>query len=170
MQDVLYLHQVTRCSTSTNPVPIGVSEDCENITYGASCQVACQRTSFPCTRGKAAQSYFPTGRWRVRRAQCVWQSQSRLYRPTPDSSMSAPDCTDSTSGDQCNRMCAAGYTGSATTLTCILDVVNGSVSLTGSLPNCSAALCAVDGIPSGMIHECDGIACLGSCYATCSDG
>ena len=32
--------QVTRCSTSTNPVPIGVSEDCEHITHGASCQAA----------------------------------------------------------------------------------------------------------------------------------
>ena len=92
--------QVTRCSTNTNPVPIGVSEDRENITYGASCQVAYQRTSFPRTRGKAAQSYFPTGRWQSRRAQCGWQTQSRLHRPTPDSSVSAPDCTDSTSSVQ----------------------------------------------------------------------
>ena len=29
--------QVTRCSTRTNPVSIGVSEDCENITCGALC-------------------------------------------------------------------------------------------------------------------------------------
>ena len=50
--------QVTRCSASTNPVPTGVSEDRENITYVASCQVAGQRTSFPRTRCKAAQSYF----------------------------------------------------------------------------------------------------------------
>ena len=41
---------VTRCSTSTNLVPIGVSEDRENSTYSASCQEACQRTSFPRTR------------------------------------------------------------------------------------------------------------------------
>ena len=33
--------QVTRCSTSTNSVSIGVSKDGENITYGASCQAAC---------------------------------------------------------------------------------------------------------------------------------
>ena len=33
--------QVTRWSTSTNPVPTGASEDCENTTYGASCQAAC---------------------------------------------------------------------------------------------------------------------------------
>ena len=32
-----------------------------------------QHTSFPCTRGQAAQSYFPTGRRRGRRAQCGWQ-------------------------------------------------------------------------------------------------
>ena len=47
--------QVTRCSTSTNSVPIGVSEDHENITYGASCQVSQRTTSLPvfgdtCTR------------------------------------------------------------------------------------------------------------------------
>ena len=98
---------VTRCLNSTSAVPSGVSGDCESITHGASCQVACQRISFPCTRGKAAQSYFPTGRWRGRRAQCGWHTQSRLQRPTPDSSMSAPDCPDSTSGNQFNAMCAA---------------------------------------------------------------
>ena len=67
-------------------------------------------------------------------------------------------------------MRAAGFTGSASTLTCNLDVVNGSVSLIGSLPNCSAALCTVDGISSGMTHDCDGIVFLESCYANCSDG
>ena len=60
--------------------------------------------------------------------------------------MSAPDFTDLTSGDQCNRMCAAGYKGSASTLTRNLDVVDGSVSLIGSLPNCPSAWCAVDDI------------------------
>ena len=79
--------QVTRGSISTNHVPIGV-----NVTYGASCQVVCQRTSFPRTRGRAAQSYFPTGRWRGRKAQCGWQTRSRLHKPTSDSSVSAPDC------------------------------------------------------------------------------
>ena len=64
-------------------------------------------------------------------------------------------------------MCAAGYKGSASTLTCNLDVVNGSVSLIGSLPNCSAALCAVDGIPGGVSHDCDRIAFLESCHANC---
>ena len=67
-------------------------------------------------------------------------------------------------------MCAAGYPGGASTLTRTLDVVNGSVSLIGSLPNCPAAWCAADDIPSGMIHDCVGIAFLGSCYANCSDG
>ena len=33
--------QVTRCSTSTNPVSTGVSKVGENITHGASCQAAC---------------------------------------------------------------------------------------------------------------------------------
>ena len=59
---------------------------------------------------------------------------------------------------------------SASTLTCTLDVVHGFGSLIGSPPNCSAALCAVDGIPSCMSHDCDGIAFLESCYANCSDG
>ena len=64
----------------------------------------------------------------------------------------------------------AAYTGSASTLTCNLDVVSGSVSLIGSLPNCSEAMCAVDGIPSGMSHDCDRIAFLEPCHADCSDG
>ena len=42
-----------------------------------------------------------------------------------------------------------GYTGSASTLTCTLDVVNGSVSLIGGLPHCSVTLCVVDCIPNG---------------------
>ena len=80
--------------------------------------------------------------------------------------MSAPDCMNLTSGDQCKVMCVAGYTGGASTLTCTLDVLNGSVSVIGSLP----ALCAVDGIPNGVSHDCDGIAFLESCYAKCSGG
>ena len=48
---------------------------------------------------------------------------------TSDSSMLAADYTDLTSGDQCKVMCAAGNTGGASTLTCSLDVVNGSMSL-----------------------------------------
>ena len=71
--------------------------------------------------------------------------------------------------DQRKVMRAAGYTGGASALTCTIDVVNGSVSLIGILPNCSAASCAVDGVPSGMSHECDGIAFLESCHANCSD-
>ena len=83
---------------------------------------------------------------------------------TCDSSTLAPDCTDWTSGDQGRAMCAASCAGSTSILTCTLDVVNGSVSLTGSLPNCSAALCVVDGIPNGMSHDCDGITFLESCH------
>ena len=71
---------------------------------------------------------------------------------TSDSSRLAPDRPPLTSGDQC------GSPGSASTLTCTLDVVNGSVSLIGGLPNCSATLSAVDGILSGMSNDCDGIA------------
>ena len=37
-----------------------------------------QRTSFPRTRDKAAQSYLPTVRWRSRRDQCGWQTRSQL--------------------------------------------------------------------------------------------
>ena len=60
--------------------------------------------------------------------------------------MLAPDCTDLTFCDQGIVLCAAGYTGSASTFTGTFYIVNGSVSLIGSLPNCSAASCAVDGI------------------------
>ena len=47
------------------------------------------------------------------------------------------DCTDLTSGDQCNVMSATGYQGSVSTWTRALEVVNGSVSVIGSLPNCT---------------------------------
>ena len=67
------------------------------------------------------------------------------------------------SGDQCKVMRIAGYTGGASILTNTVDVVNGSVSFIGSLPNCSAASCAVDGTPRGMSHDCNGIAFLESC-------
>ena len=77
---------------------------------------------------------------------------------TSDSSLLASDCTHLTSGDQCNDVSIAGHMGSASTLTCTLEVVNGSRSLTGGLPNCSATVCAVDGIPSGTSHDWDGIA------------
>ena len=77
-------------------------------------------------------------------------------------SVSAPDCTDLTSGDQCNVVSTAGHTGSASILTCTLDGLNGSVSLIGGILNCSATGSAVDGIPNGMNHDGDGIAFIGN--------
>ena len=157
--------QVTRCSTSTKPMPMRVSEDCKHITYGASCQAACtvgfesaNHTELSCLVVGQSESnsvpFYP-----------VCEEKNCVDLATSDSSMLAPDCTDLTSGDQCKVMRAAGYTGVASTLTCTLDVVNGSVFLIGILPNCSAASWAVDGIPSGMSHECDGIAFRESCCA-----
>ena len=58
------------------------------------------------------------------------------------------------------RLCFVGYTGSASTWSRALEVV-GFVSLTGSLPNCSAVSSAADGIRSGMSQDCDGIS---QCY------
>ena len=111
---------------------------------------------------------WQAGKDRVRQATLSF-SLTHMSAP-PDSSVLATDCTDLTSGDKCNVMRAASSTGSASTGTHNLDVVNGSVSLIGSLLNCSAALCAADGIPSDMSHDCDGIAFLESCSANCSDG
>ena len=88
---------------------------------------------------------------------------------TSDSSVSGLHCKHLTSGDQCSVVSSAGYTGSASILTCTLGGVNGSVSLIGGLLNCSATGSAVDGIPSGMSHACDGIAFRESCCANCSD-
>ena len=62
-----------------------------------------------------------------------------------------------------------GHAGRASTLTCPLKVVNGSVSLMGGLPNCSATVWAVDGIPSGMSRGWDGIAFWESRCANFSD-
>ena len=98
----------------------------------------------------------------------VCEEKKCVDAATSDSSRLAPDCTHLTSGDQRHVVSTTGHAGSASTLTCTLDVVNGSVSHIEGLPNCSATLSAVDGIPSGMCHDCDGIASWES-YANCSD-
>ena len=146
-----------------------MSEDCEDIPYGTSCRVAgavgfesANHTELSCLIGKLESNSVPL--------YPVCEEKKCVDVATSDSSTLAQDCTDFTSGDQCNVMCAVGYTGSASTLTCTLDVVNGSVSFIRSLPNCSAVLYAVDGIPSVMSHDCGKIAFLESCYAICSDG
>ena len=140
--------QVTRGSSSTNPVKIGVSQNFENVAYGASCQVACQRTSYLAHEVGRRRVTFQLVDGETGKLSVVGRLKSiRL----------------------CRRQ-IAGYTGSASTVTCNLDVVNGSVSLIGSLPNCLAALCAVDDSPGGMSHDCDRIAFLKSCYANFSDG
>ena len=157
---------VTRCSASTNPVPIGVSEDCEHITCQATCAVgfeSANHTELSCLAvGQLESNSVPP--------YSVCEEKDCIDVATSDSSLLAPDCTDLTSSDQCKVVSTAGYTGSASTLICTLDVVNGSVSLIGILPNCPAASCAVDGIPSGMSHDCEGIAFLESSCANCSDG
>ena len=104
--------QVTRCS-STNHVPIGVSEDYENITYGASCQAACavcfesaNHTELSCLAiGQLESNSVPP--------YPVCEEKKCVDVATSDSSMLAPDCTDLTSGDQCKVMCAEAYTGQA---------------------------------------------------------
>ena len=81
----------------------------------------------------------------------------------------ASDRTCLTSGDQCTVVSTASYTGSVSTLTCIFEVMNGSESLMRVLPNCSATVCALTGIPSGMSHDWDAIAFHESRCANCSD-
>ena len=51
----------------------------------------------------------------------------------------------------------------------VLAPLKGSVAIIGSLPICLADLCAMDDIPSGTSHDCDGIAFLASCCANCLD-
>ena len=148
----LHARQVMRCSTRTNPMSFGVSEDRENIKYGASCQAA-------------GVVRFESANHRDLSCLAIGQLESNSVLPdpvceekdcidgaTPDSFMLAPDCMHLTSGDQCNVASTAGYTGSASIFTCTLDGVNGSVSLIGGLKNCSATGSAVDGVPSG--HDC----------------
>ena len=136
-----------------------MSEDGENITCGAS--------------GQAAYAVVFES---ANHTELLWPDNSVPPYPVCGerevgySSMLAPDCMKWTSGDQCKVMCAADYTSSAGTLTGTRDDGNGSVASIGVLPNCPAALCAIDGVPSGTSHDCDGIAFLESCFANCSDG
>ena len=91
---------------STNPVPVGVSEECENITYGASCAVGFEpanHTELSCFAiGQLESNSVPP--------YPVCEEKKCVDVATSDSSTLAPDCTDLTSGDQCNVMCAAGST------------------------------------------------------------
>ena len=145
----------------TNPGQNEVSEDGENITCSASCQAACA-VGFV-SANHPEPSGLATGQLKSDSVPSdpMCKEKKCVDAATSDSSVVAPECTDWKSGDQGKVMCTVGYTGDASTLTCTLDVVNGSVSLIGSLPNCSAALCAVDGIPSGASHDCGGIAFSG---------
>ena len=160
-------HLVTRRPTSTNPVLMEVSKDCEHITHSASCQAACAVGLEPTNRPEP--SSLATGQLESDSVplEPVCEEKKCVDVATSNSSMLAPDCMDLTAGDQFKVMCAAGY---ASTSTCTLFVVNGSVSLSGILPNCPVASSAVDGIPSGMSNCCDGITCLESFHGNRSDG
>ena len=82
---------------------------------------------------------------------------------------SSQDYMDVTLGDPYNGLGAAGYPGSASTLSCALEVVNRSVSLVGGLPNCSAVSSAADVFPSVVVDDRDRFVFLESCYSPCSD-
>ena len=89
--------QVTRCSTGTNPAPIGVSEDCEDIPYGSSCRAAgavgfesAKHTAFSCFAiGQLESNPVPS--------YSVCEEKKCVVVATFDSSMLAPDSTDLTS-------------------------------------------------------------------------
>ena len=114
---------------------------------------------------------LPSDSWKVTLCHLTPCARNRSASPfaAADSSLLASDRTRLTFGDQCNAVSTAGYTGSVSTLTCIFEVMNGSVSLMGGFPNCSATVCAVTDIPSGMSHDWDGIAFGESRCANCSD-
>ena len=78
--------------------------------------------------------------------------------------------TDVTSDEQRKTRGAVSCTGGASTWTRALEVVNGSVSLIGSLPNCPADMSGADGFPSVVSHDRDRIVFLESCHSSCSDG
>ena len=99
--------QVTRCSISTNPVPIGVSEDCEHITYGASGQAA-WAVGFESANHTESNSVPPYP---------VCEEKKCVDVATSGSSRLVPDCADLTFGDWCKVMRAAGHTGGASPLT-----------------------------------------------------
>ena len=137
-----------RCLTSTSAAPIGVSKDCEDIPDG---------TSLAGTVGFKSAHHTDLSCFAIRQLECnsvppytVCKEQKCVEVATSDSSKLAADCTHLTS------------TGGASTLTRTLDVVTGSVSLIGGLPNCSAALYAVDGFPNVVSHDRDRIVVLES--------
>ena len=160
---------VPRCWTSTNPAPIGVSQDCEEIPDGTSCRVA-WAVGFE-SAYHTGVSGFAIGQLESNAVPSYMCEEKKCVSvATADSSLLASDRTRLTSGDQCNVVSTAGFTGNVSTLTCIFEVMNGSVSLMGGLPNCSATVCAVTSIPSGMSHDWDGIAFWESRCANCRTG
>ena len=107
---------VTRRPTCTNPGQSEVSEDGENIAYSASSQAACavgfESTNHPKPSGLATSQLerdsvpLDPG--------C--EEKKCLDVATSDSSMSAPDCLDLTSGDQREVMCATRAAPASSTL------------------------------------------------------
>ena len=98
--------QVTRCSTSINPAPMGVSGDCKIITHVASCQAACtvgfgsaNHTELSCLAvGELESNSVPPS--------SLSEEKTCVDVATSDSSMLAPDCPDLNFGDRCKVMCA----------------------------------------------------------------
>ena len=158
---------VMRCWTSTKPAPIGVSQDCEDIPDGTTCRAAWAVGSE--SANHTGLSGFAIGHLESNFVPpySVCEEKKGVSAAIADSSLLASDRTRLTSGDQCSGATTAGYSGSVSTLTCIFEVVTGSGSLIGSLPNC---LSAVDGFPSVVNQGCGRIAFPESCYSHCSDG
>ena len=188
----------TRCVTSTNPAPIGACEDWGEIPYGSQVDwlVSSESTDHTSDSDDPAEHNM----WNPMLELFCHAEIGILMEALADEMVLAmialschfaldilcdksetrkcvdaatfdlsQDGTDVTSDEQCNTMGAVRYTGGASTLSRALEVV-GSVSLIGSLPNCSVVSSAADGFPSVVSCDRDRIVLLESCHSSCSDG
>ena len=172
--------QVMRCLTSPSPTPIGTSEDWGGILCGTSSQVDWSVGSASTDHTSDSDDPAEHNMWNpmlelfchaeigilmvalademvlaITALSCHFALDILCDKSETRKCVDATtfdllqDGTDVTADEQCNTMGAVSCRGA-------LEVA-GSVSLVGSLPNCSAVSSATDGFPSVVSHDRDRI-------------
>jgi len=134
---------------------------CENKNNGDFCLVSCPEgqgfepasSVFKCRGGFLGT--LPTCAKRA----CLVDS-----RPA-GAGVDSSDCDGKVAGETCNSVCAAGYEGQSTQVSCGNDGV-----FAGEAPVCSLAMCSVPAFLGALAHTCDDTYYTQGCTASCAAG
>ena len=161
-----------QCSPPSS-APAGTVNDCNGITVGGSCTASCA-VGYAMQTGSSPQQWTCTA-GPSSSVSLTSSDPNPTCTPVPCASYAAPDstlftsnCSNVGTGGTCMVGCAAGYTGSTTTLTCMSNQY-----FTSNLPTCSPAACNLPtSVPAGVdIADCSGAVNGGSpCWAVCASG